>query len=87
MKLKIPNETQTGRLFRLRGKGVKAIRGKNHGDLFCRIVIETPVHLNREQKDVRTKCENLITKNKTQHNPKATHWFQGVKQFFEDMKS
>ena len=43
--LKIPAETQSGRVFRLRDKGVKPVRGNSRGDLFCRVVVETPVHL------------------------------------------
>ena len=50
VKLKIPAETQTGKLFRLRGKGVKPVRGGSVGDLLCRAVVETPVKLNKEQK-------------------------------------
>ena len=50
VKLKIPPETQTGKLFRLRGKGVKPVRGGSVGDLLCRVVVETPVKLNKEQK-------------------------------------
>ena len=45
VKLKIPPETQTGRAFRLRGKGVKPVRGGEVGDLLCRVVVETPVKL------------------------------------------
>ena len=50
--LKIPAETQTGRVFRLRGKGVKALRGGATGDLLCRVVVETPVKLNKKQKQL-----------------------------------
>ena len=52
VKLKIPNETQTGRMFRLKGKGVKSVRSHRTGDLMCRVVLETPVKLSREQKGV-----------------------------------
>ena len=50
IKLKIPKETQTGKLFRLRGKGIKTVRGEGPGDLLCRIIVMTPTNLNREQK-------------------------------------
>jgi molecular chaperone DnaJ len=52
VKLKIPPETQTGKLFRLRGKGVQPVRGGGVGDLLCRAVVETPVNLNKQQKDL-----------------------------------
>ena len=50
--IKVPHETQSGRVFRLREKGIKPVRGGTTGDLFCRVVVETPVHLTREQKDL-----------------------------------
>ena len=55
--LKIPNETQSGRVFRVREKGVKPVRGGAAGDLFCRVVIETPVSLSGEQKELLKKFE------------------------------
>ena len=51
MKLKIPTETQTGKLFRVRGKGVRPVRGGPVGDLLCRVVVETPVNLTARQKE------------------------------------
>lgn len=50
--LKVPGETQTGKLFRMRGKGVKSVRGGAQGDLLCRVVVETPVGLNDKQKQL-----------------------------------
>ncbi len=50
VKLKVPAETQSGKLFRVRGKGVKSVRGGGVGDLLCRVVLETPVNLNDRQK-------------------------------------
>ena len=50
VKLKIPEETQTGKLFRLRGKGVAPVRGGAAGDLLCRVIVETPVNLTSKQK-------------------------------------
>ena len=52
VKLKIPAESQTGKMFRLRGKGVKSVRGSVKGDLLCRIVVETPVNLSKKQKEL-----------------------------------
>lgn len=47
--LKVPSETQTGKLFRMRGKGVKSVRGGAQGDLLCRVVVETPVGLSENR--------------------------------------
>lgn len=84
--LKIPGETQTGKTFRLRGKGMKSVRSHSVGDLLCSVVIETPVNLSREQKELFTKLQTSIDGSKEQHSPKTNFWFAGVKKFFEDMK-
>lgn len=83
--LKIPSETQTGKTFRLRGKGMKSVRGHATGDLLCRVVIETPVNLSREQKELFTKLQDSLAASKS-HSPRSSSWFDGVKKFFEDMK-
>ena len=64
--LKIPAETQSGRVFRLREKGVKSVRGAARGDLFCRVVVETPVNLSHEQRALlqavrRSRCAATAT--------------------------
>lgn len=84
VKLKIPEGTQTGKLFRLRGKGVAPVRGGAPGDLLCRVAVETPVNLNNEQKELLTKLRDSM-EGKT-HSPKQTSWFEGMKNFFGDMK-
>jgi molecular chaperone DnaJ len=84
--LKIPPETQTGRLFRLRGKGVKPVRGGPVGDLLCRVIVETPVKLNARQKELLREFERQMHTSGHQHNPQATSWLDGVKKFFEGMK-
>lgn len=81
VKLKIPPETQTGRLFRLRGKGVSSVRGGGPGDLMCRVVLETPVSLNSDQKDLLRQLQTSLEGGK--HSPKSTSWFEGVKKFFD----
>lgn len=87
VKLKIPPETQTGKLFRLRGKGVQPVRGGGVGDLLCRAVVETPVNLNKKQKEIlREFQESLGLKGDNSHSPRQKSWFDGVKDFFEDMK-
>jgi len=84
--LKIPPETQTGKLFRLRGKGVRSVRGGAVGDLLCRVVVETPVNLTRKQKEILAQLDDSLSKNGTSHSPRATSWFDGVKRFFEEMR-
>lgn len=86
VKLKVPAETQTGKLFRLRGKGVKPVRGGPTGDLLCRVVVETPVKLTRKQKDLLEELQTTLHDQGDKHSPRKTSWFDGVKRFFDDMK-
>ena len=84
VKLKIPAETQTGKMFRIRGKGVKPVRGGPIGDLFCKVVVETPVNLNADQKELLRQFEDSLTGSK--HNPQSHSWVGKVKSFFDEMK-
>ena len=69
--LKIPAETQTGRMFRMRGKGVKSVRGGAVGDLMCRVVVETPVKLSERQKELLKELEESFTGDaRSKHSPK-----------------
>ena len=83
--LKIPSETQTGRMFRLRGKGVQSVRGNGVGDLMCRVVIETPVNLSRKQKELLEQFDDSLQKNDKKHRPREHGWLDNVKRFFEDL--
>ena len=85
VKLKIPEETQTGRLFRLRGKGVAPVRGGSAGDLMCRVVVETPVKLTKKQKELLHEFHATMEESGGQA-PKKESWFEGVRKFFDDMK-
>lgn len=85
IKLKIPPETQTGKLFRLRGKGVRPVRGGAVGDLLCRVHIETPVNLTKEQKKLIQELEELLSGGGSHHSPQAHSWVTGVKQFFDKL--
>ena len=87
VKLKIPSETQTGKLFRLRGKGVKLVRDSTPGDLLCRVVVETPIKLSRKQIELLTEFGASMDDDKYAHSPRASSWFDGVKRFFEGIKS
>jgi molecular chaperone DnaJ len=83
--LKVPSETQTGKLFRLRGKGVKPVRGGAIGDLICKVNIETPVHLTREQKALIEQLNTSLTGGGKQHSPQEHSWTDGVKSFFDKL--
>ncbi len=80
--LKVPPETQSGRVFRLRDKGVKPVRGGSRGDLFCRVVVETPVRLSSEQKELIRKLDETLKKDSNRHAPREHGFFEGVKRFF-----
>ena len=81
-RLKIPAETQTGKVFRLRGKGIKGIRSIGHGDLLCHVVVETPVKLTARQKELLEEFERINQAEAGVHNPKAQSWMDKVKDFF-----
>ncbi len=83
--LKIPHETQTGKMFRLRGKGVPAMRGGYKGDLFCKVLIETPVKLTRQQKELLSQFRDSMNEKPGKHSPKAKSWLNGVKSFIDNM--
>ena len=83
--IKIPAETQSGRVFRLREKGIHPVRGGPVGDLFCRIVVETPVNLSREQKDLLRKFDESLQKDARHHHPREESWLDGVKRFFSSL--
>ena len=80
--LKIPTETQSGRVFRLRDKGVKPVRGGARGDLFCRVVVETPVHLSAEQRELIRSLEKSLQAHPDRHAPREKGFLEGVKRFF-----
>ena len=83
--LKIPEGTQTGKMFRMRGKGVKPIRGTTPGDLLCRVIVETPVSLTEKQKDILRQFEEAVGGHHSKHSPNSSGWKDGVKKFFEGM--
>jgi len=80
--IKIPAETQSGKIFRLRGKGIKGVRSASHGDLHCHVVVETPVHLTERQKELLREFETINEKDSERHNPRAKSWMNKVKDFF-----
>lgn len=86
VKLKIPPETQSNKLFRLRGKGVRSVRGGEAGDLLCRVTVETPVNLNARQKALLNELEQSLSEGGRKHSPRASSWLDGIKKFFEDLR-
>ncbi|QCI16414.1 molecular chaperone DnaJ [Buchnera aphidicola (Aphis craccivora)] len=86
VKLKIPPETQSGKLFRIRGRGVKSVQNRNQGDLLCRVVVETPVNLNEQQKYLLNELEKSFNEFRGEKNtPRSKRFFDGVKRFFDDL--
>ncbi len=83
-KIKIPAETQSGKIFRLRGKGIKGVRSTTHGDLMCHVVVETPVKLTARQKELLQEFEAISSKDTGRHNPRAQSWMDRVKAFFAE---
>jgi molecular chaperone DnaJ len=83
-KVKISPETQTGKVFRLRGKGIKGVRSATHGDLHCHVVVETPVNLTARQKELLEEFEAISQDDEGKHNPRAKGWFDKVKEFFAE---
>lgn len=87
VKLKIPEGTQSGRMFRLRGKGIRPVRGNAVGDLNCKVSVETPVSLTGEQKEMLKNFDASIKQNTERHNPRSSSFLSGVKRFFDRMTS
>ena len=73
--LKIPEGTQTGKLFRLRGKGVKPVRSTMQGDLLCRVVVETPVNLTARQRELLKELQATMEDEGSQSSPKKKSFF------------
>ena len=82
--MKVTEETQSGRQYRLRGKGVKGVRSGVTGDLFCQVAVETPVKLNQKQKEHLREFDEMLKKDGKSHSPRAATWFDAVKRFFKD---
>ena len=72
VRVTIPAGTQSGHRFRLRGKGIKSVRGGNIGDLMCSVQIETPVNLSSEQKNILLQFEEKLKNSNKKHSPKSS---------------
>ena len=82
-RINVPTETQSAKTFRLRGKGIKGVRSHTAGDLFCHVVVETPVNLTARQKELLHEFEAISQKDVARHNPRSKSWYDKVKEFFE----
>lgn len=82
-KIRVPAETQTGKTFRLKGKGIRGVRSQFPGDLFCHVVVETPVSLTERQRQLLREFEAIAAQDSARHNPRAKGWLDKVKEFFE----
>jgi molecular chaperone DnaJ len=80
--VKIPPETQTGQVFRLRGKGIKGVRSTYPGDLLCQVAVETPVRLTDRQKELLREFEEINRRDGDRHNPRAKSFMDKVREFF-----
>jgi molecular chaperone DnaJ len=80
--IRIPAETQSAKVFRLRGKGIRNVRSHAPGDLMVHVVVETPVKLTERQKELLREFDDIASSNAERHNPKAKSWMDKVKDFF-----
>lgn len=85
VKLHVPSETQSGKIFKLSGKGVRTVRSSHLGDLLCKVIVETPVSLNARQRELLKEFEAASEGKK--NTPHVNTWFNRVKDFFEGLKS
>ena len=78
----IPDGTQAGKQFRLRGKGIKGVRASYPGDLYCHIVVETPVKLTEHQRKLFKELDESLKKGGAKHSPSTDSWTDRLKSFF-----
>lgn len=84
--LKIPAGTQSGKMFRLRGKGVKNVRNAGFvGDLYCEVQVETPVNLTKRQKELLEEFGSTLNEGGSKHSPNESSWANKIKSFFDDI--
>ena len=88
VELRIPAETQSGKVFRLRDRGVKSVRSRHPGDLYCKVAVETPVNLTAEQRTLLEQFESTFGgEDARRHSPKSATFLDGVKGFWDRMVS
>jgi molecular chaperone DnaJ len=82
-RIRVPAETQSGKTFRLKNKGIKGVRSQLPGDLFCHVVVETPVSLTERQRQLLREFDAITQQDNGLHNPRAKGWLDKVKEFFD----
>lgn len=82
--LRIPPETQSGKVFRVRGKGVKSVRSASEGDLLCKVMVETPINLTKRQKELLEELGKTLDEGGGRHSPETASWLDRAKRFFEE---
>ncbi len=86
--IRVPAETQSGKVFRLRDKGVKSVRSRAPGDLYCKVEVETPINLTPEQRTLLEQFEaTFVGEEARRHSPKSSTFVDGVKGFWDRMTS
>lgn len=83
VKLSIPPETQNGRRMRVKGKGIKSLRSSTTGDLYCHIVVETPVNLTERQKELLQEFEQISTGLERSQTPRQKSFFDKLRDMFD----
>ncbi len=78
----VPEGTQSGKTFRLRGKGIKGVRSSYPGDLYAHVTVETPVKMTEVQKELLRQFDTSLQEGGAKHNPQSKGWFDKVKSFF-----
>jgi molecular chaperone DnaJ len=78
----LPEGTQSGKTFRLRGKGIKGVRSSYPGDLYCHVAVETPVKLTEHQRKLLKELDESFKKGGNKHSPNDQGWFEKAKSFF-----
>jgi len=79
----VPEGTQTGHQFRLRGKGMPALRGDSKGDMFVKAMVETPMNLTPEQKTLLSQFEDVASE---ATSPEAEGFFTKAKELWDDLR-
>ncbi|WP_028079498.1 molecular chaperone DnaJ [Solimonas soli] len=81
----VPEGSQSGKQFRLRGRGVRSVRTSGPGDLYCTVFVETPVRLTKQQKELLRQFGETLDKEGNKHHPEASSWLGKAKRFFDDL--
>jgi molecular chaperone DnaJ len=81
--IKVPPGTQSEKVFRLRGKGVRNVRHGEVGDLYCRVSVETPVNLTERQRQLLQELDASLKAGASRHNPREASWLDKLKSVFQ----